>query len=648
MKSLVFAVGYLAALGTLTRCASAAEWSVPSPDGKVVLTVRITERGAMLEYSLTCAGTVVLEPSPLGISRDHAAFVAQMALTTAGEVVPHESTYTNVHGKRRVVRDRHNARTLGFRNSDGAQVELELRVADDGAAFRYRFPDQSEQPSTVHNERTGFRLPSGSRVWSLPYDDPSEYTPAYESYWEDAIPAGTHSPKAAGWALPLLFQTKDGRWGLIAEAAVDGSYCGSRLDREAPDRLYSLRFPDPGESNGTGAVKPSAMLPRSTPWRVVVVGSTLAPIVESTLIEDLNPPSAVTDTSWIKPGRVSWSWLFDPPSPQDFHKLQGFVDLAADMGWEYTLVDANWDLMRNGTVQDLIEYARSKGVGVFLWYNSGGPHNVVTERPRGLMDQRKVRRFEFERLAKWGVKGVKIDFFQSDKQNIMALYHEILKDAADFKIMANFHGCTMPRGWSRTYPHLMSMEAVRGEECYLFDAKFPALAPRHNATLPFTRNAVGPMDYTPTMFQDNRNPLVTTPAHEIALPIVFESGLVHFAGGPEEYRRLEPAARDFLRKVPVTWDETRFVDGYPGRLAVIARRSGSRWYVGGVEGEGRARSFELRPFFLGPGSWTATILEDGDLPRSPANRTATVEASGSLTIPLRPHGGFVVIMTPPS
>ena len=213
------------------------------------------------------------------------------------------------------------------------------------------------------------------------------------------------------------------------------------------------------------------------------------------------------------------------------------------MGWEYTLVDANWDIMKNGTIHDVIAYAKSKGVGVLLWYNSGGPHNVVTERPRGLMDQRKVRRYEFERLAKWGVKGVKIDFFQSDKQNIIGLYHEILKDAADFKIMVNFHGCTLPRGWSRTYPHLMSMEAVRGEESYLFDKTYPALAPRHNATLPFTRNVVGPMDYTPTMFQDNVNPLVTTSGHEIALPVVFESGLLHFAGGPEEYRRLPDDAQ---------------------------------------------------------------------------------------------------------
>ncbi|MFO0890325.1 MAG: glycoside hydrolase family 97 catalytic domain-containing protein, partial [Isosphaeraceae bacterium] len=457
--------------------------------------------------------------------------------------------------------------------------------------------------------------------------------------------AGTPAPDAAGWALPLLFQTGSGRWGLIAEAAVDGSYCGSRLRREAPDRLYLLRFPDAGEGNGTGAVRPSSTLPLATPWRVIVVGTSLAPIVESTLVENLNPPSTLTDTSWIRPGRASWSWLFDPPSPQDASKLKAFVDLAADMGWEYTLVDANWDIMKNGTVHDVIAHAKSKGVGVLLWYNSGGPHNAVTERPRGLMDQKKVRRYEFERLAKWGVKGVKVDFFQSDKQDIMRLYREILEDAADFKIMVNFHGCTMPRGWSRTYPHLMSMEAVRGEECYLFDPKFPSTAPRHNATLPFTRNAVGPMDYTPTMFRDNRNKLVTTPAHEIALPIVFESGLLHFAGGPEEYRDLQADAKEFLRRVPVTWDETRFVDGYPGKLAVIARRSGETWFVGGVEGEGRARDFELKPAFLGPGTWSATILEDGETPRSPVGRKANVEAGGALKIPLRAHGGFVAILS---
>jgi hypothetical protein len=616
----------------------------------VVLTVRLVEAsgrtGGKLAYTVACDGSIVLDASPLGIVRDDAAFEDALALESAGPATVYESTYTVLRGKRRDVHERYRQLVLTFRNSSGERVELHLRAYDDGAAFRYRFPEESRAVRTVIAERTGFHLPAGSRVWSMPYDDPSEYTPAYESFWENGIPAGTPSPKAAGWAFPLLFQTAEGRWGLVTESAVDGSYCGSRLGRDPVGNVYPLRFPDTGEGNGTGSVEPSWTLPWATPWRVIVAGTSPATIVESTLVENLNPAAAIADTSWIKPGRCSWSWLFDPTSPQDCTKLKAFVDLAAFMGWEYTLVDANWDIMRNGTVHDVIDYAKSKGVGVLLWYNSGGPHNVVTERPRGLMDQRKVRRFEFERLARWGVKGVKIDFFQSDKQDVIRLYHDILKDAADFKIMVNFHGCTVPRGWSRTYPHLMSMEAVKGEENYQFEPRYPALAPRHNTTLPFTRNAVGPMDYTPTMFQDNVHHLVTTSGHELALPVVFESGLLHFAGGPEEYRRLPEAAQEFLRKVPVAWDETRLVDGFPGKLAILARRSGQTWYVGGIEGEGRACQLEIKLGFLTGGEQLATIIGDGAQPRSLVSRIEKVRPGGLIRVGLRPNGGFVAIIVP--
>jgi hypothetical protein len=627
------------------RVAPGAEWSVASPDGKAVLAVREAEGGG-LTYTVSHSGEPVLAASPLGIVRDDAAFDRGLTLDSAGAVTPGEEAYTLVHGKRKAVRDRYNERVLSFKNADGQPVELHLRAFDDGVAFRYRFPGADATPRTVKAEATGFAPPEGSRVWVQPYDEPSVYTPGYESFWEDAIPAGTASPTRAGWAFPLLFRTPAGRWGLITEAGLDRNYCGSRLAAEAPGGVYRLRFPDPGEGNGTGDVSPRSALPWATPWRVVVVGATPAPIVETTVIESLNPPSVVADTSWIRPGRVSWSWLFDADSPQDFAKLKPFVDLAAEMGWEYTLVDANWDIMKNGTIHDLIAYAESKGVGVWLWYNSGGPHNVVTERPRGMMDQARVRRYEFERLAKWGVKGIKVDFFQSDKQDVIALYHDILRDAADFKIMINFHGCTLPRGWSRTYPHLMSMEAVRGAENYQFEPKFPAYAPRHNALMPFTRNAVGPMDYTPVMFRDNKHPLVVTAAHELALPVVFESGLLHFAGGPEEYRALPDGPKAFLKGIPVAWDETRFLAGEPGRFAVIARRSGETWYVGGINGTGEMQDVRFMGAALGGGAWTVTLHEDGARRPELATRTGEIEAGGGIRIPIPPRGGFALTLSP--
>ncbi len=628
------------------RAAAENTWSVTSPDGQIVLTLRLQAQPAQssLAYEVRCAGEPVVDPSPLGIARRDQPFDAGLTFKTASPVAAHDSAYRLLHGKRREVRDHYNGQVLEFENPAGARLELHLRAYDDGVAFRYRFPEQDHEVHTVLEEETGFQLPKGSRVWAMPFDEPNKYNPAYENFWQDAIAAGTPSPTHAGWTFPLLFHTPGNRWGLITEAALDGTYCGGRLASLAPGGLYKIRFPEPGEGNDTGTVEPSSTLPWATPWRLIVAGTSPGTIVETMLVESLNPPSVVTDTSWIKPGRVSWSWLFDPDSPQDGSKLRKFVDLAADMDWEYTLVDANWDIMRNGTIHDLIAHAASRNVGVMLWYNSGGAHNIVTERPRGMMDLRAVRRYEFERLAKWGVKGVKIDFFQSDKQDVIRLYHEILQDAADYRILVNFHGCTLPRGWSRTYPHLMTMEAVRGEENYQFEPRFPAYAPRHNATLPFTRNAVGPMDYTPVMLRDNNNPLVTTPGHEIALAVVFESSLLHFAGGPEEYLSLPEIPRRFLRSIPVVWDETCYLAGEPGQYVALARRSGTTWYVGGINGRAQPLPLDLDLVALGEGPWKATLIEDGAEPRSLASRHLDIASGRRLRLTLPPHGGFTATL----
>jgi hypothetical protein len=383
------------------------------------------------------------------------------------------------------------------------------------------------------------------------------------------------------------------------------------------------------------------------PWRIIIVGASLASIVESTLVEDVCEPSRLKDTSWVKPGRVAWSWWSDNPSPQDGAKQKKFVDLAAEMGWEYVLVDANWDIMDNGNIHDVIRYARSKGVGVLLWYNSGGPHNIVTEKPRDTLTYREVRRFELSLLKKWGVKGIKVDFFQSDKQNVIDLYQGILADAAEHQIMVNFHGCTLPRGWSRTWPHLMTMEAVRGEECYIFDDKFPERAAVQNTIHPFVRNAVGPMDYTPVGFSDNRYPHRTTFAHELALCVLFESGWVHFADKAEAYLVLPAAPRDFLKRVPVAWDDTRFVAGYPAQFVILARRSGDTWYLAGVNGQGKPREERLKlGSWLAPGNYDLALIGDGADARSFDNRTQRIEAGGEFMVKMLPYGGFVATIKP--
>ena len=633
-----------------------AGWTLGSPDGRAAIVVMLMNQGPVafypstkvrLYYGATYDGSHVLEVSPLGITRKDQDFVDGLKFVEAGPVKTIDEGYTMLTGKRRDCRNYAKEQTLTFQNPNGARVELIVRAYNDGVAFRYRFPETSDEKRIVIGETTGFWLPMGGKVWAHPYDKPGKYTPAYETYYVNGAAVGTSSSSEAGWAFPVLFCTADrSRWGLVTEAGLDESYCGCRLSQNAPQGVYRIRFPDEGEGDSTGAVEPSWTLPWATPWRVIMLGDSPADIVESTLVTDVSPPSVVKDTSWIRPGRASWSWLFDHDSPQDCTKLKTWVDLAAQMGWEYSLVDANWDRMKNGTIHDLIAYANGKGVGLLLWYNSGGPHNHVSEKPRGLMTHREIRREEFATLKKWGIKGVKVDFWQSDKQNIIQLYQEVLKDAADFQIMVNFHGCTLPRGWSRTYPHLMSMEAVRGEECYSFDRNFTIEAPVQNVITPFTRNAVGPMDYTPTMFKDNVYPHLTSYSHELALPVIIESGWLHFAGGPKEYLDLPQAPKSFLKTVPVVWDETRLLMGEPGQFLVIARRHGDQWYIGGINGEKAGRDVDVPLPFLGQTRCTVTIIRDGDTPRTFATETEAVTSDGHLETRLLPHGGFVAVLTP--
>ncbi len=631
---------------------AASRWDVPSPDGRLRVTLQLeathpTTGPGRLTYAIehgegasTCQ---VLHPSPLGISREDQSFSEDLTFIEVGEPDKIDASYRLVHGKQRDCRIRARQQTFTFANAAGARVQLVFHVANDGVAFRYVFPENDTAERRVISEATGFQLPAGSRAWIQPYQSPSMWTPAYEDYYADGIEAGTAAPTTAGWCLPALFHVAAGdRWVLLAEAAVDETYCGCRLEQQAPQARYCIRFPEPEDGNGTGQVCPASRLPWKTPWRVVMVSDNLATIVGSTLITDLNPPSRVQDTSWIKPGRVAWSWWSDHDSPRNYASQCEFVDLAAEMGWEYVLVDANWTLMDGGNVRELADYAGKRGVGLLLWYNSGGPHNSVTEKPRGCLADSHIRQFEYKLLNQWGIQGIKVDFFHSDKQNLMQLYLDILKDAAEAKIMINFHGCTVPRGWSRTYPHLMSMEAVKGAECYTFASEYPEKAPWHNTILVFTRNVVGPMDYTPVAFTNDRFPHLTTNGHELALSVVFESAWLHFADRVSAYRNAPEPVRTWLKAIPVAWDETRLLGGHPGQWAVVARRQGDRWYVGGINGRNQAQPVSLKLDFLPDGEHAASWIGDAEDAAGFDCRTIKLTNQQPLEFRLPPRGGFVL------
>jgi alpha-glucosidase len=628
-------------------------WEVVSPGGAVRVEIQLVDGadGRRLTYRAEqgrgAARAEVIGVSPLGVTRGDQDFTQDLVfLGESSRAV--EEIYDLPRGKRSHYVNRALERVLSFENRGRAQVDLIVRAFDDGFAFRYRFPETDGSRFTMLGEETGFRVPAGSRGVLGPHDRRRNHRPDYESTYQLAVPAGTPSETPAGWIFPALFETPNHRWMLITESGLDASYCATHLAAQAPDGVYRIAFPDPAEVDGKFDASPSWSLPWATPWRVVITGERLATVVQSSLVTDLAAPSVIDDVSWIKPGRASWSWWSDGSSTRDYPRLLPFVDLAADMQWEYTLVDSGWPTMQGGSWQDLVEYARPRGVGILLWYHSGVPHSNYKDRDQLWVPDK--RRDEMKRISDGGIKGMKIDFFDSDKQEVIKNYLGILDEAARAHLMVDFHGSTMPRGWDRTYPNLMSMEAVRGAESY-GDQAFADDAPAQHTVLVFTRNVVGPMDYTPVLFSPSRPrrsddrpaPLRrTTFGHELALSVVFESGLQHFPDAVEAYEGLPAEAKEILRDVPAAWDETRMLEGEPGKLAVLARRHGETWYVAGINGEGEERrvlvSQQLR------GLREALLLTDGDSDTSFAISRPTLPAD--LTVRMRPRGGFVLKVTP--
>lgn len=621
------------------------EWSVTSPSEKIEFQILQAENGQLMyNVSLLESGVKnqIIANSPLGIRRSNASFLQNLKFVDSSDATISES-FSLPTGKRKNIDSEVNEATLTFKNENNNELQIIVRVSDNGVAFRYRFPEADSKINSVEEEITGFSISGEGKVWIAPYDKVTTYSPGYERYFENGIPIGTAAPGEEGWCLPALFQTENA-WILLTEAALDSTYFGMHLQPNAEGGKYILRMPEAGEAKNTVSNIPVSTLPWATPWRVLIIGKNLSDIVESDMVVALNPPSEIDDESWIKPGRASWSWWSDWPSPKNFESLKKYVDFTADFGWEYTLVDANWDLMTGGNIEELVKYANSKNVGILMWYNSGGPHNEVTERPRDIMNDPELRKAEFKKLAEWGVKGVKVDFFQSDKPQIIKQYFDILKDAADNKIMANFHGCTMPRGWNRTWPNLVSMEAVRGAESYAFDENYPEKAVWHNTILPFTRNVIGSMDYTPVTFSNQKNPHKTTYGHELALSVVFESGILHLADNFESYKTLPEAPKKFLQTVPVVWDSTMLLAGYPGKDCVIARQSGEIWYIGGINGTSEKQAWEIDLSRLPQKDRAAAIITDGTTATEFATSEISLKTGEKLKVEVLPYGGFVATL----
>ena len=617
---------------------------VVSPNGVIRVDLGLDGRGVLtyeVNYVKDGRAVVAVQRSELGISRDDADLSQGLEYTRLVSERKVVDEYRMIHGKRAYCRNAAREKVFRFRNKDGKLVDVVFRAYDDGVAFRYVFPreglnghgamENRNDSCRITGESTSFVIPEGTERWM------QQYTSSYEGLYPLRTSGKGDGEDQREWGFPALYKVKDKAvWVLVTEADVTRVNCASRLCNREDEEVYRVMMPEK---------EVAAVLPWRSAWRVIMVGS-LSDVVESTLVADVSEPSKEDRTDWIRPGAVAWVyWAFNHGS-KDYRKVVEYVDLAKRMRWPYVLIDWEWDRMGNGgTIEDAVGYALSKGIRPLMWYNS---RDSASSRagldPYGRLQTHAARCREFEWLNRIGVYGVKVDFFEDDSQKEMAYYTDILEDAAKYHLMVDFHGATIPHGWERTYPNLMTVEAVYGAEWYAYAPTLTRSGASHNATLPFTRNVIGPMDYTPVTFSNAAFPHTTTYGHELALSVVFESGLQHFADRPEAFNALPAEVQRFLMTVPVAWDDTRLVDGFPGKRVVIARRRGRVWYIGGLNGEDQVQALELRFGFLGDGEYEMALITDGTTEKEFASKSLRVTKGSRVSVDCLPRGGFVATL----
>ncbi len=630
----------LLSLGSLAQSSpSNRVFVLTSPNG--INSIALYLNNGKIGYSVTRFKDTIIQKSPLGMETNQADFSQQLSFVSKKTKQINE-WYTMLIGKRKMNNNKANELVIRLKNKFNKPIDLALRAYDDGVAFRYEFP-QVNTSYTVTNELTAFSIPLKGKAWLMKYGMATDWSPAYEEDYTQGSTIGSASPDSSGWAFPTLFQTNN-HFVLITEAGLDENFYGSHIQQDCTGGVYKIAKPLSTEARGNYSTHAVANTPFSTPWRTLIFGDNLGAIVESNLVYHLSKPNQLKEISWIKPGRSSWSWWGDHESSKNFTSLSKFIDLSKAMHWEYSLVDANWDLMKEGgDIADLARYAMQQDVSLTVWYNSGGLHNLSTERPRDILSDPTKRKIEFQKISALGIKAIKVDFFNSDKQAIIQLYLDILKDAAASKLMVIFHGCTLPRGWSRTYPNLLSMEAVKGAEQYCFDKKFYKNAPSHNTTIVAGRNVVGPMDYTPVTFSSYDSVQhASTHAHELATALLFESGMLHFADRVAAYEGLSSVIKNFLRTIPVTWDDTKLVEGYPGDYMVLARRKGNDWYIAGANGDSTPKTVKLDFSFLPQGNYQLLLMRDGATDRDIDTQIITYTKGKPMEVIMRGSGGFVI------
>jgi len=645
MNTLHFLLVPVAIVATQTCFAATNADVVTSPDGKLAVEFKMNAAGSPV-YQINRDNQPVLRESRLGLIRDDADFSQGLVLTGESKVTKVRDHYEILTSKRRLNYYRANRKEFHLATADGKMMDIIFQVSDEGVAFRYFFPDTTTNIQSLKEEVSSFHFQPDAKAWLQPMQVAKtgygSSNPAYEEFYSKGIPAGTPSPLGKGWVYPALFQSGD-TWVAITEASLGRTYCATRLRDQSPDGEYSVGFPDSRETIDNQPANPSSSLPWLTPWRVIAIGS-LKTIAESTLGTDLADKATLPLDSWIKPGKAAWSWPLLGDRSANFDTQKKFIDYASDMGWSYCLIDAWWDKQIGyDKMKELADYARTKNVGILLWYNSAGAWNTVKQTPRDKLLTHESRVQEFSKLKEMGIKGLKVDFFGGDGQPVINYYHDLLEDAAPYGLLMNFHGATLPRGWERTYPQLMSMEAIRGFEYITFVQTNADEEPSHAAMLPFTRNLFDPMDFTPVCLDKiGRTKLRTTHAFELALSVIFVSGIQHYVDVPEGMAKMPDYVKDYMKHVPSVWDDTKFIDGYPGQLVVLARKGDGHWYLSGINGEPVEKKLTLDLSQLS-GAKTGQLITDGDGDRLFTKQEVRLGADKKLDVTLKPNGGFVAV-----
>ena len=622
-------------------------YSISSPNKRVKVNFRLNEQG-MPVYSLSLVGKQVLLESKLGLVRSDADFSKNLRLVSVSKPERVSDRYEILTAKRRLNEYLANRIVIHLATSDEKKLDIIFQVSNDGTAFRYHFPETDSVVYKLSDESTTFHFEQQSKAWLQPMSVAKsgweKSNPSYEEYYEKEIPVGTPSKLGAGWVYPALFRTLSDVWVVISETALGRNYCGTRLAHESKNGEYKIAFADPRENFQGGAVNPESNLPWATPWRIIAVGS-LKTVAESMLGVDLADKKQFNPT--VKPGKSAWSWVLLGDDKTEFETQKKFIDYAAEMNWQYCLIDSTWDKQIGyEKLKELVDYAKTKNVKILLWYNSAGDWNTTPLTPRDRMLTHESRIKEFELLKKIGVAGLKIDFFGGDGQSMINYYHDILEDSAKYDFAINFHGATLPRGWQRRYPHLMTMESIRGFEFVTFEQANADQEPTHAAIIPFTRNVFDLMDFTPVSLDrvNDRIKRRTTSAFELALSVLFTSGVQHYAEIPSGMARVPEYVRNFLKRVPGIWEDVKFLDGYPGKFVVMARKGDDRrWYIAGINGEETEKkiTLDLGDFknFVKPR--LITDGDDGNL--SFREENIRLPKNKKLEITIKPKGGFVIV-----